>query len=56
MYGLGCVEQAPLPNAQQETWTQASLYMAFSRLCVLQVLFKSNNVKWNAVLTYLSAA
>ena len=42
MYDLGFFEQAPLPNAQQETWTQASLYLSFSYLCVLQVLPKSN--------------
>ena len=33
---------APQPNAQQETWTQDSLYMVFSYLCVFQVLPKSN--------------
>ena len=51
MHGLGVFEQAPLPNAQQEIWTQASLYLSFSYLCVLQVLPTSNYVEWNAILT-----
>ena len=32
MCSLFIFAQAPLPNAQQETWTQASLYLSFSYL------------------------
>jgi len=30
-------QQAPEKNARQEIWTQGSLYLSFSYLCVLQV-------------------
>ena len=49
---------SPQPNARQETWTQDSIYLVFSYLCVLQVLRQSNTACYllsGECSTYLNA-